>query len=120
MATHKLIEYKVKNLNGISLYQEINKTLEIKNDLMAQKTNNLAIELYKKNGDASGIMISEADYWVVFAINEIFMFSRLALRQYCEENIQHRIVWGGDRWETQMVLIPIDEIRRQDFFRKIG
>lgn len=98
---------------------EVDKTIEVKNDLMAAKTGNLAIEMCKKSGESSGIMISEADYWVIMAGGEMFMIDRVALRQYCEQ-ADHRKVWGGDRWASQMMLVPIEDIKTQEFLVKLG
>ena len=98
---------------------EINKKLEIKNDVKAEKTGNLAIEIYKKNGNPSGIMISESDFWIIFAAKEIFMLDRVELKNYTS-NGTHKITWGGDNFATQMALISIETIRTQDFCKKIG
>ena len=98
---------------------EINKSVEVKNDLLATSTGNLAIEVNKQNGELSGIMASQADFWVIFANNEIYMFDRIKLKNYCL-NKQHRKVMGGDRFATEMILVKIDEIKKQDFYRRIG
>jgi len=95
-----------------------NKTIEVKNDLMAAKTGNLAIEISKKSGEKSGIMASEATYWWIHAVGEILSLDREELKDYCGE-AQHRVVWGGDNWATQMVLIPIDEIKQLPSYRKL-
>jgi len=100
---------------------EIDKKIEVKNDLMAEKTNNLAIEIYKQSGEASGIMASQSDFWIIFAAGEIYMLDRVKLREYCINNAtSHRIVMGGDRMATQMMLVPIAEIKKQKFFGRLG
>ncbi len=93
--------------------------IEVKNDIMAQGTGNLAIEMYKQSGEASGIMASESDFWVIFAADEIYMLDRPALKDYIR-TANHRVVMGGDRKATQMMLVPIDDIKQQTFFRRLG
>lgn len=100
---------------------EINKTIEVKRDIMSAKTGNLAIEVFKKNGQPSGIMASEATYWVIYTDGEIYFLDKNKLKQYAtatENNF--RIVMGGDNKATQMVLLPVSKLKEQDFFAQIG
>jgi hypothetical protein len=98
---------------------ELDKTIEVKNDLRAAATGNLAIECSKKSGLPSGIMISEADFWVILADNEILLMGKDALKNYIGNN-KFRKVWGGDRNAAEMYLIPLEKIKQQDFTYKIG
>lgn len=88
-------------------------TIEIKNDMLSKNTNNVAIETWCRGKD-SGIMSSEADYFVYFAwINgakKIFIQRRNVLLDFISKN-NFKIVSGGDVDEngnptTKMVLIP--------------
>lgn len=93
-------------------------TAEVKNDLMAKQTGNLAIELYKQSGEVSGLLVSEADYWFQKVGNELFVCPRKKLREYYEANA-FREVFGGDRRSTKMALVPIRDIEKQDWLIKI-
>ena len=100
---------------------EINKTIEVKRDVMSAKTGNLAIETFKKSGAPSGIMVSTANYWVIYSGDEIFFLDKEKLKNYATDaNNNFRVVFGGDSWATQMVLLPISKLKEQDFFAKIG
>ena len=98
----------------------VNISIEVKNDVMAATTGNLAIELYKQNGEPSGLMASEATMWIIFACDEIYRLDTAKLKEYISSGINHRIVMGGDRKASQMMLIPIVVLKEQDFFKKIG
>lgn len=110
---------KGKEVKWDIIIPEVNKTIEVKNDLKAAQTKNLAIELFKKNGEPSGLMASEADIWVIFANSEILMMKREALKDYCSA-AKHRIVFGGDKNSTQMMLVPLEDIKKEDFCKKLG
>ena|ERR1700733_10108174 len=96
-----------------------NITFEIKNDMMALKTGNIAIEIEKKDGTPTGITVSKADYWIIFAQNEIYFLDRLALKDYALKS-DFRTVFGGDKWFFKMVLVPIQELKKQSFFIQLG
>lgn len=98
---------------------ELQKTIEVKNDIMAGQTGNLAIECQKKTGAPSGIMVSEADFWVIIADDEMLLMGREALKNYVTVG-NFRKVWGGDRNSAEMYLVPLAKIRQQDFLFKIG
>lgn len=96
----------------------LGKTFEVKNDIMSQKTGNLAIEIGKKNGEPSGITASEADYFIIFTCGEVFLIDTHSLRKYAT-NGTHKIVNGGDGWRTKMALVKINDMKQQKFMRKI-
>jgi len=98
---------------------EINKTLEVKNDLRAVDTGNLAIECFKKNGDPSGIMISQADFWVICVGEKMLLMGKDRLKEYVQ-NSNFRTVWGGDRNATQMMLVPLKEIYKESWVVELG
>lgn len=98
---------------------EINKTIEVKNDLLASKTGNIAIETNRKDGTLTGILKSTADVWVIYTSNEIFFLDREALKNYSMNN-SFRVVYGGDNNATQMVLVPIVKLKEQEFFQALS
>ena len=81
-------------------------TFEVKHDVMASKTGNLAIEYYNsKSNKDSGINITRADYWVHIINNKqneeekIILISRVSeLKQFIKNNKPKRkIVGAGDK-----------------------
>ena len=98
---------------------ELQKTIEVKNDLKAEETGNIAIEISKKDGTPTGINVSTANWWAIFANKELFFLERKKLKTYCETS-KLRTVFGGDNWGVKMYLIPIEELKKQDFFVKVG
>jgi hypothetical protein len=102
---------------------EINKTLEVKNDLMSYKTKNIAIEIYrnnKNNVDLSGINISEADAWVIYALNKIFFMPKNDLKNFAIDNKNNfKTIYGGDNKRTLMIIIPIKILEQQNFVYEI-
>ena len=85
-------------------------TFEVKNDLMAPKTGNVAIE-YESRGKASGIATTVADYWVYKIGDRCWMLPTRLLRQkLLEEKNYHRDVAGGDPGSnTRMLLVKVEK-----------
>lgn len=98
---------------------EINKTIEVKTDKLANRTGNLAVERSKKSGAPSGIAVSGADLWVYVLEDEMLMMGREALKTYIAAN-NFPIVWGGDRNTAEMYLVPLKKLKQQDFLYRIG
>jgi len=87
-------------------------TFEVKNDLMAHKTGNVAIE-YKCRGKASGLSTSKADYWIYKFDNTFFLFKTDTLRQQLFDKKNYfRLVTGGDIGSnTKMYLVKVKALR---------
>lgn len=98
---------------------EIEKTIEVKTDKLANRTGNLAVERSKSSGAPSGIMVSEADLWICVLDDEILMMGREALKGFIEAN-NFPVVWGGDRNSAEMYLVPLKKLKQQDFLYRIG
>jgi hypothetical protein len=84
-------------------------TFEVKFDFMSSVTGNLAIERFNPiKGKASGIDISQADYWVIIVYENkvpiIHMCRREDLLTYMEYNSPFKIVTGGDNQNSNMWL----------------
>lgn len=88
-------------------------TFEVKNDLMAHKTGNVAIE-YECRGRASGLATSTADYWIYKFDSTFFLFKTIILRQHLfEDKLYFREVTGGDPGSyTKMYLVKVAEFRK--------
>lgn len=97
-------------------------SLEIKSDRAWHTTGNLAFEI-RRRGQETGILISKAKWWVSVLTQKenprksemIFIWETQALieklRKLCREG-GAEIVHGGDRNETEMVIVPIDTISK--------
>lgn len=87
-------------------------TFEVKNDLKAAQTNNIAIE-YECRGVASGLAISTADYWVHKFLNEYYIFHTEVLkRKIFEEQQYHKTSSGGDLGSgTKLYLVKIPDFK---------
>lgn len=83
-------------------------TFEVKNDLMAAKTGNAAIE-YECRGKPSGIAVTEADYWVYKIKAKYFIFrTKKVKHKLFKEAAFSRKVAGGDVGSnTRMFLVKI-------------
>ncbi len=83
---------------------------EVKNDLMAFKTGNIAIE-YESRGKASGITTTKAQYWIYKFNNQYYLVKSDLLKKELLENKNYfRMVTGGDPGSnTKMFLIKVTE-----------
>jgi len=72
-------------------------TVEVKHDLYASKSGNVAIEFYNpRSGKDSGINVTRADLWC-HIIDDIFYFTTVEkLKQYTHTHTGRMISTGGD------------------------
>ena len=93
-------------------------TIEVKLDLLAQKTGNIAIE-YRSRGKKSGISTTKAKYWVfVISIEDkeygefpIVVITTEYLKEIARKYYKlGRTIRGGDNNTSEMVLVPIKDI----------
>jgi hypothetical protein len=96
-----------------------NFSFEVKFDMLAKTTRNVAIEYYnpKKNSN-SGISATNADFWV-FVFDkppEIYLAGTQQLRQYIDKNASVRDVFGGDN-NSYMKLFNKEKILSEVFVR---
>lgn len=84
--------------------------LEVKHDLMAYSTGNIAIE-YESRGKLSGLSTTQATYWafVLAEIETIVVIETNRLKELTKKHWNKRIV-GGDTNSSKMVLIPLTEL----------
>jgi len=93
-------------------------TVEVKNDLMAPKTGNIAIETRRKNGTLTGINITESEFWFHKVADSFYVFTPKKMREFISSK-SFREVWGGDSWNTAMCLVPIKELEQQEWIIKL-
>ena len=80
------------------------------------KTGNIAIEV-ECNGKPSGIMATEADYWVhILAEGDKdycrMIFDTKTIKRLADK-YKDNVKKGGDGWRSRFVLIPLSEIFQQ-------
>ena len=84
--------------------------LEVKNDLRAVETNNVAIEI-RYDGQPSGLMTTQATWWLIAVGAEGFLLKADSLRQ-CALGSPFKKVRGGDNNKSELILVPIQVIRQ--------
>lgn len=93
-------------------------TVEVKNDIMSSSTGNIAFEYFNPRQDkASGIMATEADYFVVVTDEYYLFFNTDELKkELVEEHFEEqsvtgfRNVRGGDKKNSSMYLYKFDYV----------
>lgn len=101
-----------KGWDVATTYQDHTVRWEVKSDRMACRTGNVAIET-RCNGLPSGISSTEADYYAYFVLQpaseaSLYMIPTEHLRTMVTKN--YRMVRGGDRCASEMVLVPITDL----------
>jgi hypothetical protein len=86
--------------------------VEVKNDLKAKETGNVAVEI-EYRGNASGIMLSKAAWWAIVVGDEAILVKKDKLRQFVLNN-DFREVQGGDGMHATLRLVPIDRLKALD------
>jgi hypothetical protein len=89
------------------------KTYEVKTDLMCGRTGNFAIE-YECRGKPSGIVTTEADYWIYKLDDGFYQSTVDVLKNLIDEQKYFRMVVGGDRGSyTKMFLFKLDLVKER-------
>ena len=81
---------------------------EFKAEKLIAKYGNICIE-YRSRDKPSGIMTTEADYYVIMSIvadkvDELWKVPTQTLRNMIDAKVYHRDTKGGDNWANQMFL----------------
>jgi len=88
-------------------------TFEIKYDLMASKTGNIAIEFYNpKTCEDSGIATTKADFWITVLNNpqQIYLSPVKFLKNFLDNTKPCRIITVGGDKNSSMYLFKKDRI----------
>ncbi|MBI1227427.1 MAG: hypothetical protein GC192_19505 [Bacteroidetes bacterium] len=87
-------------------------TFEVKNDLMAHQTGNVAIE-YESRGKATALAATTASFWVYKFAGQFFAFKTETLkRKLFEEKQYFKAVTGGDAGSnTKMYLVKVEVLK---------
>ncbi|HRI28272.1 MAG TPA: hypothetical protein PK715_09480, partial [Chitinophagales bacterium] len=87
-------------------------TFEVKNDLMAEKTGNIAVE-YESRGKASGLSTTTADFWVYKFSGVYYMLetSRLKTELFSNKNYWKDVTGGDWGSNTKMYLVKVPNFK---------
>jgi hypothetical protein len=86
-------------------------TLEVKNDIYALKSGNIAVEFFNsKSQKPSGITITKANLWVFVVGEAIWVTHTDTLRTFINDTKPHRIVYSGGDSNADLMLYKIDAI----------
>jgi hypothetical protein len=91
--------------------------VEVKNDIKAAKTGNVAIETHHR-GQPSGILTSRATYWAIVVGAEAFIVETEKLRELALAGGCREVQAGDDRAAT-VRLLPLDKLRSKKFARVV-
>jgi hypothetical protein len=87
-------------------------TFEVKNDLMAHQTGNVAIE-YESRGKATALAVTTAEFWVYKFAGSFYAFRTETLKKKIfEEKLYFKAVTGGDAGSnTRMYLVKVEVLK---------
>lgn len=102
-----------------SSYGGHNFTLEVKNDVYAIRSGNVAIEVFNpKSGRASGLMISKSDLWVHIT-DGVYVANTELLKKWVNDNPASRVITHAGDGNATIYLYPIDTIFDGTLFVRI-
>lgn len=98
------------NVKGYDLILDGTTKLEVKSEILASLTGNMAIE-YEYKGNPSGVNCSECNFWVHFVVkkdgtHDCYIFPIDKLKELVKNCRQ---VVGGDGYNSKMYLLPVSK-----------
>ena len=90
-----------------------NETYEVKNDLMAEKTGNIAIE-YESRGKNSGITTTQANFWIYKFAGLFLLLKTEKIKEelFKNNNYSRKVTGGDDGSNTKMFLVKVVEFKK--------
>jgi len=89
---------------------------EVKLDLYANKSGNIAIEVFNpQSGKHSGLNITKAHFWF-HIVDKPYLTTVTKLKEYTEKNKPKRIIERGGDGNARLFLYPIPQIIPDIFF----
>jgi len=86
-------------------------TFEVKNDLYAKKSGNIAIEIFNpKSNTASGLTATKATFWIHILEKEIWGITTERLRRFIDDNKPHRTIDRGGDNNAMLLLYKKEDI----------
>ncbi len=92
-------------------------SIEVKNDMKALETKNIAVETHHR-GQPSGILTSRATFWAIVVGSEAFIVETGRLRELVLSG-GWRGVQAGDDLAATLRLIPVNTLRSTPFVRVV-
>lgn len=98
------------------------RTAEVKFDMMAEKTGNLAIEYWNSKKDtASGITATKAHLWIICILDDVHITmwatSVKTMKKFLEENTPKRIISKAGDKNAELYLYDTDFMLKSIFHR---
>lgn len=85
-------------------------TFEVKHDVMAKKTGNVAIEFHNsKKNEPSGIYVTKANIWAHKILDEIWLCSVSDLKEFVKNEKPVKIVIAGGDDNADLFIFTIDQ-----------
>tara|TARA_B100000519_G_C14185644_1_gene410602 strand:- start:153 stop:641 length:489 start_codon:yes stop_codon:yes gene_type:complete len=98
--------------------ESVNFTVEVKNDLYAEKSGNIAIEIYNPvSNKKSGISITKSDLWAHIAMNQVWVANTKSLKEYIRKNKPFRTIKKAGDGNATIMLYKAKKIFKDCFFR---
>jgi hypothetical protein len=86
-------------------------TIEVKNDIYAERSGNIAIEVYNpKSQKPSGLNITNADLWCHIAFGKVYCTTVAALKQFVADTEPKRIIEAGGDGNATLYLYDANVI----------
>lgn len=92
--------------------------VEVKNDIMAQRTGNLALE-FECSNKPSGISTSTSPIWIYIIGKELLIFPLKVLKFLFNQKSYSRIVSGGDKKRAKLALFKLSDLKEHATIIKI-
>lgn len=95
-------------------------SIEVKNDVYAAKSGNIAIEYFNsKSTKASGVMVSKADLWIHLAFGQIWVASLSSLKKFLKKAEPCRLIYSGGDGNADLMLFKADRLFDNKLFYQI-
>lgn len=110
-------DFKNKHYDLISVEVQPEITFEVKFDIYANRSGNVAIEyLNTRTNLPSGISRTDATYWIhVLSENEVYICATSQLRHFVETAEPHRTIPSGGDNNAMLLLYRKEDIARECF-----
>ena len=110
---------KFSDFDLMSTYDGSQFTSEIKYDIYAVRSGNIAIEVFNpKKGSPSGLTATKADLWIHIT-DEIHVANVSKFKEWVENNKPFRIISAGGDDNATLYLYKKDAIFNQEVFERI-
>ena len=86
--------------------------IEVKHDRLAAQTGRIAVEIGHR-GQPSGLLTTQATWWAIVVGREAMLLRTETLRR-CVMSGRYATRQGGDRMASELVLVPLADIRALD------